>query len=129
MKATDLMIGDLLKDENNDFFQVAAIKGESGVIYDEYNDFHTEEDVKPIPLTPKILEKNGFVESYSGNTHCLNYHNYKDHEEDFDIYICDGIREGSTCEELKEYQITAIRYVHELQHILKLCKIDKEIEL
>ena len=72
----------------------------------------------PIPLTPEILEKNGFVTKdffselvdgkyriLSDGKHIAIIHG--DHT-DLDIPIC---------------------FVHELQHAMGLCKIDKKIEL
>ena len=134
MNVNELMIGDWVRFKyTNHIAQVSGVSSIEGLkvlIKDEEVDWFSPNDIiEPIPLTPEILEKNGFEEGYGLSTHCLNYHNYKDHESDFDIYICDGIREGSTCGELREFEFTAVRYVHELQHALKFCGIEKEIVL
>lgn len=122
MKATDLMIGDWYywKAEGKMYpYQVTAedfVKGEIS-------------NFQPIPLTPKIFEKNGFSHKNSVTAYMFSYVEYRDNKGDFDLYICNGVREGSSCGEINEFQFTAIRYVHEFQHALKLCKIEKEIVL
>ena len=85
--------------------------------------------LSPIELTSEILEKNGFSRENSCTGSMFAYSEYRDNKGDFDLYICNGVRKGSTCGEINEFQFTAIRYVHELQHALKLCKIDKQIRL
>ena len=70
----------------------------------------------PVPLTPEILEKNGFVvESryYHGNT--LQY-----------CVLVDGLWIDISGENFFEGKL---EYVHQLQHALRLCGIDKTIEL
>lgn len=86
--------------------------------------------VRPIPLTPEILEKNGFNEEQkrvrfvvSHKEYQLTYYFnsnwfsiYKNaNGSDYPIFIC-AFQER-------------IKYVHELQHALRLCKVDKEIVL
>ena len=92
-----------------------------------------EEDINPIPLTAEILEKNGFIKSNSvsdippfdkdedGNM----YYSFKGENKFWGWWQPDNI-----------FFIPAnamgnieIRYVHELQHALKLCGIAKNIEL
>ena len=92
-----------------------------------------EEDINPIPLTLEILEKNGFIKSNSvsdippldkdedGNM----YYSFKGENKFWGWWQPDNI-----------FFIPAnamgnieIRYVHELQHALRICGIDKTIEL
>lgn len=91
---------------------------------------------QPIPLTPEILEKNGFNEPplemqkrvrfvvlceeyqirYSFNSYWFSiYKNIAVHAIGYPTFIC-AFQER-------------IKYVHELQHALRLCKVDKEIVL
>ena len=84
------------------------------------------EEFYPIPLTSEILEKNGF----KWNT----YHTSQD-------LVCGTIHLGygfykgcisaSDWDENGNVQIVSLKceYVHELQHILRLCEINKEIIL
>jgi hypothetical protein len=79
-------------------------------------------EIEPIPLTPEILEKNGF----------------KKYDELYRLDITEGtfvnvdfkskepfVSVHNTC-----YRATPIcRYLHQLQHALRLCGIEKEITL
>ena len=78
----------------------------------------------PIPITPEILEKNGFERrqvDYLLHIDESQYLDYYPHEGSLErIYIHkDGSREVV-------FRVNAISYVHLLQHALKLCGIEKE---
>ena len=81
-------------------------------------------DISEIPLTAEILEKNEW--------RCFNtYHKYSHPKASFDIrQQKDG---GYTIEvDADEYGSAVflfILHVHQLQHVLRLCGIEKEIEL
>lgn len=84
-------------------------------------------DLSEIPLTPEILEKNGF-ERTSDGWEC----NESDvltiaiHDGDScDIWIAEA---PFDCKHLT-YVLPFTRSVHELQHALRLCNIEKTIEL
>ena len=90
---------------------------------------------EPIPITPDVLEKNGWKHEFDKTDYMVKYDlkkegkncwmmwSIKDHN--FDIQMQD--------EKLDIYNLKVSRvvipcdYVHELQHALKLCGIDKEI--
>ena len=81
--------------------------------------------IEPIPLTDEILKKNGlpitefpFCSIYFDED--TNYKLELSENKEGDIYW------SISCD---EYQIIRLRYVHELQHALRLCGIEKEIEL
>lgn len=61
MKATELMIGDLVYNGTNHLIKIKHNYGKS-VRYDEDGYSHAVEEtlIHPIPLTPEILEANGF---------------------------------------------------------------------
>ena len=88
-------------------------------------------ECEPIPLTPEILEKNGFkwlVTDSKSTTYCINeptihVSKIKENEE---WLICVGAT-GSTRKRFVE--VSCVKYFHELQHALKLCGIEKEIVL
>lgn len=61
----------------------------------------------PIPLTPEILEKNGIELSVGPGG------------------LYQGAISGVNC----HIEFNIIKYVHELQNALRLCGIEKEIEL
>lgn len=140
MKATDLMLGDYVQFfnenlEKTQYEKVTSIKIDDGTRYiqtAESDVYYREEIYKPIPLTPAILAKNG-METKDGDEFVLFDNSKIDTTGEFTIiryyakacrlWICkgDGVREN-------EIRINC-QYVHELQHALKLCGIDKEIVL
>lgn len=74
--------------------------------------------IEPIPLTPEILEKNGFEDN------CGTWYNSEARME-FEQYK-DGWCRTINC---GEYSVYFIKYVHQLQHALRLAGVGKEIEL
>lgn len=74
--------------------------------------------VQPIPVTPEILEKNGF-EKYNGIWHQPNSY----------IEFCRNKDSWERTVNCGEYDIYSIKYIHELQHALRLEGVEKEIEL
>lgn len=122
MKVTELMIGDWVYNSLTDLtFQV-------------YPQFFSQWSnrleqfiaiIKPIPLTPEILEKNGFkykegeIGMYGVEiTPC-----YLRDDVPFEVF-CDGEPFAIWFKEP-----ISIKYVHQLQHALRLCGIEKEIVL
>ena len=82
--------------------------------------------LKPIPITPEILEKNGFT------TDDDDIYRWTNAIEDIvRLYTDDNhtwfVDLSSDICGVIDY--LAINSIHELQHALRLCKIDKEIEL
>ena len=82
----------------------------------------------PIPLTPEILEKNGFgyVESDSELSHY--YPGEPFYCADIDFHIGTD-RRGHFWLNYDNNSIYGLRFVHELQHAFRLCGIEKEIIL
>jgi len=82
--------------------------------YGEENSFN------PIPLTPEVLEKNGF--EFLIDTWYLQTEERKPiHIRFMDEFIAISIN----CNIIP----MGLKYVHQLQHALRLCGIEKEIEL
>lgn len=125
MKANELMIDDWV-----------MYRGKPIIVYEidgQYDRINTEPDgydsiryielsnLQPIPITAEILEKNGF-EKVNGE--------YQDV-----FYCCDGLdlliddRLEPWCYTLYGVLELPIRYVHILQHALRLAGIDKKITL
>ena len=102
--------------------QILEISGIDDEVYLEIDELIHQSEIEPVPLTPEILEKNGFKE-YDGLYRLditegtfVNV-DFKSKEPFVSIH--------NTC-----YRATPIcRYLHQLQHALKLCGIKKEIEL
>lgn len=127
MKKNELMIGDWVKslkeDHSGEYGQVIDIDHHDTVLleYQCVNYYTDVEHIEPIPLTPEILEKNGFTrygQVYANLQQWVG--KFGDKRKSF----VQDIRTG-------EWGMNDvwINYVHELQHVLKLCKIEKEIEL
>lgn len=86
--------------------------------------------IYPIPITKELLEKNGFerepfvthCDMYSGIDRRVNMHNSKEYansNNEWHVHIdSEDYCTIANCE---------LTYLHELQHILRLCKISKEI--
>lgn len=128
MRAGELMIGDYVIRKNvpKEILIVDTIDSIRGIVYLDLDGLGiTEkiENIEPIPLTQKILEKNGFVKSKYGEM-------VLDEElGTSEIYIVlePNYDEAYYWWRVNNELITKIKNVHELQHMLRLCRIDKEI--
>lgn len=108
--------------------QVEDIESSGRVWLKGENEYTTNTYIDPIPLTEEIIEKNDInevgqnlrwiiVESeqteFKKREETIYIHTYRYNN---DTYVETGV-------------LLPIRYVHELQHVLRVCKIDKEIVL
>ena len=125
MKANELMIDDWVL-HNNKPKRVDVIWGKAVSLNDPtqvwgsiYTDKFNEEEIEPIPLTPEILEKNGFRKQ-NNSSGVIRLDTYWLGEEI-------GFHLHSFGTDYYQFGLAKIRYVHELQHALKLCGIDKPI--
>lgn len=112
MKATDLMIGDWV------------LYGDKSVRVLQLSENSKYDWVKPIPITPEILEKNGFcfVKSSDMDSVWNGWWIYKGLE----LGTCCLDREGNwpCCINIVDSNIEC-KYVHQLQHALRLCELDE----
>ena len=115
MTQYELMIGDWVLDGDN-IAQVTSITCD-GIIETTFNETSNIEVIHPIPLTPEILEKNGWRCEYYGGR-----------QEWWLDKTKFPIVRYSTSDTLHHNGIV-LKYVHELQHVLRLCNIDKKIVL
>ena len=89
-----------------------------------------EHDLDPIPITPEILEKNGFEKKLPiGNAP---FYTFSDDDEYYALAIdeyTDSLWriEYTNCEINFPIVRIMVCFVHELQHALRLCGIEKEI--
>lgn len=120
MKATDICVGDWFKAvDYNSPFRITAIYDDVVQTQADYQseidgNWYSEAEIKDlitIPLTEDILVKNGF----KGNP-LDGYYYWQD---------ADRIELNGNF----GYHGIVINYVHQLQHLLRLCGIEKEIEL
>ena len=140
MKATELMIGDWVEVTNSDylkFVQVDGILGNS--IFTKEAEYESEEidinDLRTIPLTSEILEKNGFKrlqDTYLFNVTTNQFGVNLWLEIGPDSWIENNkIRVDSLKGDFNYPMLTIMscKYVHEFQHLLKLFRIKKDIVL
>lgn len=129
MKASDLMIGDLVVLVDPDTKKRTITR----VHFADLSCAFVLGLFEPIPITPEILEKNGMnpfdidklTEKatakwwHKGGDFFIKQYHFKHHN--FKPTYSFGCNNHTLIE--------GIEYVHELQHALKLCKIEKEIKL
>lgn len=154
MKATDLMIGDWVL-ANGTPTQVEDILGGSGINPEmngpEIWDCISEEEIQPIPLDCEIMWKNGFEDYHTTLREswkkCSDF-TERSFEHPMDVNeryaivkvmfqensFGVEIHTGKPTEDLRalacdKSATSNMRYVHELQHALRLCGIEKEIQL
>ena len=144
MKASDLRIDDWVEVKNSThlkFVQVNGILNNS--VFTKSAEYESEEidisDLKPIQLTPEILEKNGFKKYRI----CYGVYGWNLMDSDYPVLpfvLVDDFSFGKPGEYMfgVEYEagevtgireLGVIRYIHELQHLLKLFRIEKDILL
>lgn len=89
--------------------------------------------IEPIPITPEILEKNGFKEEQLPIGIRKMIWESEDTRTEIVLYMDDTmpmeIRKNIYYEDEICYTLPFVWVVHELQHALRLCGIEKEIEL
>lgn len=127
MEAKDLMIGDLVYNHRNWVCPIVEVHKDSAVVIARHygeEEFKLD-DLRPIPLTQEILEKNGFIlkEEEKGMYGVTIAPYYTRDDIPFEVF-CDG----------EPFAIwfkdpVNIKYVHQLQHALRLCGIIHEIIL
>jgi len=134
MTQEELMIGDLVSYKNKMPCKITAMCKDVAVVdNDTGQDWRIDYDkLTPIPLTAEILKKNGFIikEKWAqignfGDSPLIMWHFaddpiLRDYKTELEVHQNDTgkVHIHVPCE-----------YVHELQHVLRLCNIDKEIEL
>lgn len=138
MKIEELMIGDWVRinDPNGPFVsRVYGLLLEPSAVYAKEPDLtvaypYDEDCVSPIPLTSDILEKNGFgyveKDTLMGITHFYLGKPY--YCENMNLHI-GGDDNGVFWLNYLRNDIWSILYVHQLQHALRICGIEKEINM
>lgn len=121
LSCKDLMIGDWVHNTHNHQNEQVQELGSEKVMM-AYNDLYEYDEIEPIPLIAEILKKNGFHEEW---------------DEDIKLMVCGSIivEIGNnyklyTDGKMYLHRILApLYYVHEFQHALRICNIEKEIIL
>lgn len=150
MKANELMIFDLVrrKKDNRTMIVVEVGYDENiGAIttddrfYGDFEDYH-ETQVEPIPITPEILEKNGFKKHENDIYHIGPRYVLTGGVEDYLVIVMPEDPPVHGVKFLTEIHTNCIgksgvntlhncdiECVHQLQHALRLCGIKKEISI
>ena len=120
MKVDEVMLGDIVSVSGRPIHVTLAVLN------------NWSDSIEPILLTPEILKKNGF--KYEKKN--VVFPNRSWDEVAIEYMYCEGLRCSfdiihgylifNSNTDLKEIRMI-VTYVHELQHALKLCGIDKEI--
>ena len=132
MEAKEIMIGDyvrLVKEYGNPQDEIIIVDA-----LDLYRISQGDYKVEPIILTSEILEKNGFEHKTDIVWHDIYVLRYrielanKELEQDQTLMLAkDPYNVFYWIPEMSAVSALNFKYVHELQHVLRLCKIDKEI--
>lgn len=129
MKTNELMIGDWI-DNNLEgkpyYVQISSISDDGEICYkkDEiYQDLWLNDNVKPIPLTKEILENNGF--NGDRDVRLLKQDNFSITV----VWLNDGTIDVNYFNAMDEELHLSLEYVHQLQHLLRLIRYEKEIIL
>lgn len=140
IKISDLSIGDWVRVDDLDkvlIKRVSAIDGtrnQIGIIKNNRSGiyWYYDDEFEPIPLTPEILEKNGFVRG--------EYSEIREYNE-WEIGEWDNLPYVSVKLDIDRQVIRVTNrgrdmfiadkevYVHQLQHALRLAGVGKEIEV
>ena len=114
MKAKELMIGDKV------MVKVLSQIPDTYVLHTwTANDYSRDIQVKPIPLTTKILEENDFWEDEDD----IRYHNESEMWVHTDVDLTIEKFEGRLqCYEIPDMQFN---YVHQIQQALRLCRLNE----
>lgn len=140
MKAENLMIGDWVTSKDLKVpVKVRSIMNHYGTsiyFYHNGSEFIVRDfQIEPIPLTPEILKKNGFKKHvwYCGINNIITY----EIVDNFHVEVSKNGKGFCIVDNIKDYGdhtyeanwLVDIKCVHELQHILKDFKIEKEFVL
>ena len=118
IRCKDLMVGDWVANRNGSPMQIVAVDEDNAYACEGNEErpwiFGYDEDYEPIPLTPEILEKNGWKEAEY-------WHEYQDGENIIQCCLPDmrGRINGIEIENFK------CEYVHQYQHLLRLCGLNE----
>ena len=135
MNATELMIGDWVAQKHSGLLlKVSEVRPPYIIADGEDGQFH-EDTLEPIPLTAELLEQNGFVTKDKPD-YWAGYRSYTYKEGStgltFHLYHDTGKYKWSGKCEISLNALpywVRFEYLHELQNILKICRIDKEITI
>lgn len=123
MNCNELMIGDWVKWDNHHLQVQGTSLDDTYFGLDAVSDIIPNEELEPIPLTTEILEKNGFYMHDFGINTEMYYYAFPEKcgipvERGF------GIHEQNEVFFITDHCLMPIKFVHELQHALRLCGLN-----
>ena len=138
MKASELMSGDwvIRKGIPSEHMQIAGFNEFKNLVYMDFQGRGITENldgIEPIPITTEFLERNGFIDpSYSKKV------KYELHEPDLQITYYPRYSVMSIWKKGENPVIVrqngfykayneVVQYIHEFQHALKDCKIERNV--
>jgi hypothetical protein len=138
--------GDIVYNHKKEIIRITSsyLKGTKLFYYRDGNYGWIREDaIKPIPLTPEILEKNGWNKSTGWSYVGSGKRGYQFSKElddkcveldrmiygDLQICQCENLRDWSYINECNHYFRFEFTYVHELQHLLYALHIDSNLKI
>lgn len=132
MKKTELQIEDWV-DRRGDIIRVFGVDINGIVSFEDGKTCHASW-LKPLPLTREILLKNKIanfddmpISADDPLEELYNLFFEEDEEHDLEISYSDYNKCFAWTISCDEYSIIPLRYVHELQHAISLCGIEKTI--
>ena len=138
MKPNELMTGDyIMLYEDIYIIEEISSKGWAHLIYNDGSECRVPlstdyilGELTPVPLTPEILEKNGFkfyctdvFEEWRSKDKRITIHDeeYPNSFNKWAVHV--------DTEDMRTMGYFEITHVHELQHALRLCGINKEVKI
>lgn len=138
--------GDIVYNHKKEIIRITSsyLKGNKLFYYRDGNYGWIREDaIKPIPLIPEILEKNGWNKSTGWSYVGSGKRGYQFSKElddkwveldrmtygDLQICQCENLRDWSYINECNHYFRFEFTYVHELQHLLYALHIDSNLKI
>lgn len=116
MNAKELMIDDLVRHKDGRVIHVSIAAGRT-IVHGKEETYIQSHNIEPILLTPEILRKNGF--SDRGNA------GWQNPDHDVTYYRTFETFAHNVYQQEHIDLIHGIKYVHEMQHALRLCKLNE----
>ena len=137
MEITELMIGDIVQYlDGKKLITVVVVKvdGSGNVVRLKQKNGHkfntTIDFLRPMPLTPDILEKNGFRVIFDGELHVSYFQDVENFHTEVKVDKIGIYQKLSMLDGLgNRVTIVECKYAHQLQHAFSICKINKQISL
>lgn len=138
LKISDLSVGDWVQDKNGIYAKVIGVENWSNGYFlnIELHDVNVGvtplASAHPIPITAEILERNGWrilEKEVLGEDYEYNGEERVWDDENCSIEICEEKQGVFWYSWSNEYYMWRLEYVHQLQHLIRLAGVDKEINL